>query len=104
RVALAPPTRRQCTADPNPSNIPQQALALLNDPTYVEASRAFAARILKEGGAESEARIRWSWQQALDRPPRKDELATARALLTKHLAEYKSDPKAADALLHVGLA
>ena len=48
---------------------PQQALVLLNDPTYVEASRAFATRILKEGGSDAEARIRWAWRQALSRQP-----------------------------------
>jgi hypothetical protein len=103
-LAFDAPSREECVAERNRSNIPQQALVLLNDPTYVEASRAFAARILKEGGSESEARIRWAWQQALDRQPRRDELATAGALLEKHLAEYRQDPKAAEAVLHIGAA
>lgn len=103
-VAFDAPSREECVAERNRSNIPQQALALLNDPTYVEASRAFAARIIKEGGRQSEDRIRWAWQQALDRKPRRDELATSLALLDKHLAEYRQDAKAADAVLHVGAA
>jgi hypothetical protein len=88
----------------NRSNIPQQALALLNDPTYVEASRVFAERILKEGGTDTEARIHWAWEQALDRAPRKDEVSIASALLNKQLAEYRDDPKSAEALGHVGMA
>src|SRR6185436_695862 len=48
-LAFDAPSREECVAERNRSNIPQQALALLNDPTYVEASRAFAARILKSG-------------------------------------------------------
>jgi hypothetical protein len=103
-LAFDAPSREECVAERNRSNIPQQALVLLNDPTYVEASRVFAARILKEGGKNPEEKIRWAWRQALDRPPRKDELQIAGELLAKHLAEYKADANAADSLLHAGLA
>jgi hypothetical protein len=102
--AFDAPTREECVAERNRSNIPQQALVLLNDPTYVEASRVFAARIIKQGGSKTDDRITWGWRQALDRAPRKDELQVARELLAKHLSEYKADTKSADALLHVGLA
>jgi hypothetical protein len=103
-LAFDAPTREECCAERIRSNIPQQALALLNDPTYVEASRVFAARILKDGGSAPEARINWAWRQALDRRPRPDEVATTHALLAKHLAEYRVDQKAARALLQVGAA
>ncbi|HSU55514.1 MAG TPA: PSD1 and planctomycete cytochrome C domain-containing protein [Candidatus Dormibacteraeota bacterium] len=103
-LAFDAPTREECVAERNRSNIPQQALVLLNDPTYVEASRAFAARILTEAGTSTDARIRWAWRKALEREPRTDERSVATDLLQKHLAEYRSDTKAADALLHVGLA
>jgi hypothetical protein len=103
-LAFDAPSREECVAERNRSNIPQQALALLNDPTYVEASRVFAARILKEADSKPEARLRWAWRQALARSPRKDELATASDLLTKHLGEYRADPKATDSVLHAGLA
>src|SRR5207237_1115649 len=39
------PSREECVAQRSQSNTPQQALTLLNDPTYVEAARVFAARI-----------------------------------------------------------
>jgi hypothetical protein len=103
-LAFDAPTREECCAERIRSNIPQQALVLLNDPTYVEASRVFAERMLQEGGTSLEARINWAWRQALDRPPRPDELSTTRELLNKHLAEYRSDPKSAEALLQVGAA
>jgi hypothetical protein len=101
-LAFDAPTREECTADRPRSNIPQQALVLLNDPTYVEASRAFAASILKKGGTDVESRINWAWWQALDRAPRPDELQTVQSVLYKALSEFKQNPSDADALLKVG--
>jgi hypothetical protein len=103
-LAFDAPTREECCAERGRSNIPQQALVLLNDPTYVEAARAFAARIVGEGGASADARIRWAWRQALAREPRPDELETTRSLLDKHLAQYADNPASARALLKVGQA
>jgi hypothetical protein len=102
-LAFDAPSREECAAERNRSNIPQQALALLNDPTYVEAARAFAARIIQQGGADPVSRINWAWRQALCRAPRPDELKTAKALLEGHLAEYRRDPQAAEAFSKVGL-
>ncbi len=102
-VAFDAPSREECAADRNRSNIPQQALVLLNDPSYVEAARAFATRIVREGGNDADARITWAWRQAVARAPRADELKTVRDLLSKHLAEYAKDAKSAEALLKVGL-
>ena len=102
-VAFDAPTREECAADRNRSNIPQQALVLLNDPTYVEAARALAARMLRSGGPGVDERLDWAWRQVLARRPRADELATTQALLAKELAEYRAHPDAADALLKGGL-
>jgi hypothetical protein len=101
-LAFDAPTREECAAERSRSNIPQQALVLLNDPTYVEAARAFAERIVREGGTNSESRIGWAWQQALDRPPRPDELETMQGLVGKLAEEYAGDRKAAEDLLKVG--
>ncbi len=102
-LAFDAPTREECAAERSRSNIPQQALVLLNDPTYVEAARVFAERIVTEGGVSSDDRIRWAWQQALMRQPDKTELNTLRALVEKHSAEYTADRGSAEALLKVGL-
>ncbi len=103
-LAFDAPSREECVAERNRSNIPQQALVLLNDPTYVEAARVFAARILKEGGVDQRARIAWAWREALQRPPRKDELDVIAALLDKNRTHYAQDQQAALALLKDGLA
>ena len=103
-LAFDAPNREECTAERNRSNIPQQALVLLNDPTYVEAARTFAARILVECKGNEKQRISWAWQQALQREPSADELKTITALLAKHLEDYRKDAKAADDILKTGIA
>jgi hypothetical protein len=103
-LAFDAPSREECAAERTRANIPQQALVLLNDPTYVEAARALAARILKEGGADVPSRLDWAWRQALGRKPREDEAAVARAVLEKHVAQYAQDPASAKAVLQAGLA
>ncbi len=47
-LAFDAPTREECAADRPQSNIPQQALVLLNDPTYVEAARALAVSMIND--------------------------------------------------------
>jgi hypothetical protein len=101
-LAFDAPTREECCADRNRSNIPQQALVLLNDPTYVEASRAFAVRIMREGGNDTRSRLTWAWRQVLSRTPRIDEVKTVEALLKKELTEYRADTASAEALLKTG--
>jgi hypothetical protein len=103
-VAFDAPSREECTAERNRSNIPQQALVLLNDPTYVESARAFAARIISECNGDATKRITWACQQALQRQPSADEMKTISALFTKHLADYQKDTAAAEALLKTGAA
>ena len=49
------PTARSAPARRALTNTPLQALVLLNDPTYVEASRALAQRALLEGGTDDES-------------------------------------------------
>ncbi|MEO8352916.1 MAG: DUF1549 and DUF1553 domain-containing protein, partial [Chthoniobacteraceae bacterium] len=103
-LAFDAPSREECVAERNRSNIPQQALVLLNDPTYVEAARVFANRILRECPGDTPQRIAWAYRQALGRAPREDEAAALSALLQKHSAHYAQDPESAAAVGKVGLA
>ncbi|MGQ0635064.1 MAG: PSD1 and planctomycete cytochrome C domain-containing protein [Planctomycetaceae bacterium] len=100
--AFDAPTREECNADRPRSNTPLQALALLNDPSYVEAARAFAERVLREGGSDVPARLDYAYIQALSRKPRPEEITLLSALYQKHLGQYQSDGKAADESLKVG--
>jgi hypothetical protein len=103
-LAFDAPSREECTAERNRSNIPQQALVLLNDPSYVEAARAFAVRIVSECKGTTEQRITWAWLQALQRKPDAEEMKIASELFAKQLSDYKKEPGDAEALLQTGLA
>lgn len=101
-LAFDAPSREECAADRGRSNIPQQSLVLMNDPCFVEAYRALAARVLTEASGDTEARIGWLWQQALQRDPRPQELLVLRDLLERQRAEYQRDAGSAAALLQTG--
>ncbi len=102
-LAFDAPTREECAAERSRSNIPQQALVLLNDPSYVEAARSFATRILREAPKDTRGRIAWAWQQALGRPATAEEVQTLTQLLDRQLAEFSADPDAARAFISVGI-
>ena len=102
-LAFDAPSREECCAERNRSNIPQQALVLLNDPSYVEAARSLAARILKECNGSPEERMAWAWRQVLQRLPRVEEMETVMPLVRTHIEHYKADPAAAESLLKTGL-
>lgn len=102
-LAFDAPSREECTAERMVSNTPQAALALLNDPTYVEAARVFAQNIIFLGGQSVDEKLDWAFRQALSRKPSADERPILRNLLETHRKQYLADSKAADALLGVGL-
>jgi hypothetical protein len=94
--------RQVCTVRQNRTNTPLHALTLMNDITYVEASRKLAERMLREGGADSSARIGWALRLATARPATPREIETLANIYDKMLARYKADPKAAEELLAIG--
>jgi hypothetical protein len=102
--AFEAPSREECVARRPRSNTPLAALALLNDPTFVEAARVFAARALREGGADDRARLEWMVRTVLTRAPAQREQAALLGLLAAERAAYAEDPAAARALLDVGQA
>ena len=101
-LAFDATSREECVAERPRSNTPQQALTLLNDPTYVEAARAFAARIVADGGPSADERLRWAFRRAVAREPKAEELSILTSLMKKHRAEFEKNAAAAGALLKVG--
>ena len=96
------PSREVCTVKRSRTNTPLQALALLNEITYVEAARALAQRMLTAGGATPVERIRWGFRRVANRLPDDAELEILLAGFQKHLARYRGDAEAASKLIAFG--
>jgi hypothetical protein len=96
------PAREECTANRPVSNTPQQALTLLNDPTFVEAARVFAANLLASGRTSDKARIEAAYQKALGRAPKPKELTSLTKFLDEQRAYYKENPDDSNKLLNIG--
>jgi len=97
------PAREECTANRVVSNTPQQALTLLNDPTFVEASRVFATRVLESGCRSDEERMDLAFQRALGRPVKSREQKSLLEFLTAQREHYGSNSEEAEALMRIGL-
>jgi hypothetical protein len=98
------PSREECIAYRNVSNTPQQALTLLNDPTFAEASRVFAARLLSAKAKSDEERLDLAFQEALARPIKPKERDSLTRFLAAQREHYKLDQAEADKLLRIGIA
>ncbi|MFZ9460440.1 MAG: PSD1 and planctomycete cytochrome C domain-containing protein [Opitutales bacterium] len=95
------PARDECTALRNYSNTPQQALTLLNDPTFVEAARVMASRLQAAPSAE---RLALGFRLAMGRDPKPAERPSLEKLVGEQTAYYRANPAEATKLLKVGLS
>ena len=101
-VTLDAPDRETCTVRRARTNTPLQALVLMNDPTYVEAARKFAERIVREGGSTRDERLAFAFRSVLARSPSAEELRVLQTLYDAQWKKFKADPAAAQKLLTVG--
>ncbi len=101
-LAFDAPTRQECTAQRNVTNTPGQALALLNDPIFVEAARVFAMQLVCDSAATDSERIDMAFQLALQRSPSSDEISVLAKLLARQRAHYLEHPSDAVSLVSVG--
>jgi len=95
------PDRETCTVRRARTNTPLQALALLNDPTYVEASRKLAERVIR-GAATDPDRIELAVRLVVARPPTDRESAILLRLLWAQRDVWRRDAKRAERFLRVG--
>lgn len=102
-LAFDAPTRQECTAKRATTNTPGQALALLNDPVFVEAAKALAEKMLKAGEANSdEQRIAFLFRSTLQRSPTEMETEHLSQTLAEFRELFKENTTAATNLLAVG--
>lgn len=88
------PSRSVCSVKPTRTNTPLQSLALLNDPTYVDAARHLA-RQLAEQKLSPEERIRTIYLRVLGREPTANEQAVLLSGIKRRQALYEADANAA---------
>ncbi|HZV36860.1 MAG TPA: DUF1553 domain-containing protein [Verrucomicrobiae bacterium] len=95
------PDRQICTVRRPRTNTPLQALILMNDPTYMEASRKLAERMM-ESAKSSDDRIAYAYHLVLARAPHGAEVGVLQKLYQQQLARYHGNTAAALKLLSVG--
>ena len=102
--AFDAPSREECTARRPRSNTPLAALTMLNDPSFVEAARVFAQRILHANLEHTDsARLTWAYRELFSHEPSSREKKLLLSLLNEHREEYHADEQAANKLVTVGL-
>jgi hypothetical protein len=102
--AFDAPSREECTAQRPRSNTPLAALVLLNDPSFLEAARVFAERILREGGPKCDERLDYAFRRAVARSPDSVERKVLTELVLQSQCEYAADGDAARKVVSVGQA
>ena len=96
------PTREICTVKRSRTDTPLQALALLNEVTFVEASRALAQKMIKEGGTTPEQRIAYGYKRATAHDADAVSVKTLLKGWSERLAFYKANAEDAKNLITQG--
>jgi hypothetical protein len=103
--AFDAPSREECTAQRPRSNTPLAALVLLNDPTFVEAARSFAVRVLTESNTQDiDERLQLAMNLAVSRNADATELAIFRDLLAASVEHYSANHEDAAQAVSAGIS
>ena len=95
-------SREACSVLTARTNTPLQALNLMNDEQFVEASRSLAERMLREGGSSSDEQIAYGHKLALSRNPEPDVLNLLTDGYRSYLDTFEANPDQANELIAVG--
>lgn len=96
------PTREKCTVSRSATNTPLQALVLMNDPQFLEASRFLAERTLAEGGDSDTERLSFAYRTVTGRKPTQQVLSVLVTGLERERKRLADDEAAAKDLLSIG--
>jgi len=107
---VAPPTmvtfdatsREACTVQRSRTNTPLQALALMNDVTFVEAARVIAQRLSSNPARSMTEQITQAFQAITARNPLPVELTILQRRFEASLQTFQKEPESAQRLIHVG--
>ena len=96
------PGRSRCQVRRQKTSTPVQALALMNDPQFVEASRVAAERVLRQASQDPGDRIIHAMRLLTGRRPRPEELDVLLELYEGRRGGFQGDPSRALQLLTIG--
>jgi Protein of unknown function (DUF1553)/Protein of unknown function (DUF1549)/Planctomycete cytochrome C/Concanavalin A-like lectin/glucanases superfamily len=109
RMAMPPdmdafdaPTRDTACTRRQRTDTPLQALVTMDDPQWVEASRALAQRLIEQGGKQPEQRIKYLSDLVLSHDPSPQMESVLQQSLSQMEQHYTADPAAARDLVAVG--
>ncbi|WP_206026201.1 PSD1 and planctomycete cytochrome C domain-containing protein [Roseimicrobium sp. ORNL1] len=83
------------------SNTPLQALTMMNDPVFVEATQALAHRVMRESKRDTNARLKHLFRLCMMREPRADEMERLHAFHAEQAERVRASGK--DALSVLGI-
>tara|TARA_R110002049_G_scaffold696_6_gene4464 strand:+ start:246922 stop:250140 length:3219 start_codon:yes stop_codon:yes gene_type:complete len=101
-TAFDAPSREVCTVKRENTNTPLQALVLMNDTQFVEASKILAERMQTEGGNTLEDQIAYGFRLAVSRFPKEEEALVLKELYQTQSDRFETNPKEIKRLLTVG--
>jgi len=93
--------RQTCRVKPSTTCTPLHALTTLNDPTWVEASRALVEQLVASSKTTSD-RLTEAFRRVTMRVPSEKELAVLLRIYERQVELYRADLDGAKALLSVG--
>ena len=101
------PSREACVLQRSQTNTPLAALVLMNDPTFVEASRKLAERVMHTvNGSDTEKsdteKLEWLFRITTSRRPSPDEIDLLVSTFQAALRRYVDHPELAEQLMTVG--
>ena len=103
------PEREFCVVRRSVTNTPLQALVIMNDVTYLEASRVLAARVYydavaRDGQSPAQARLDMMFRLATGRHPTAEESSILVSALNEHRTRYMQSEEDAKSLISYGQA
>jgi hypothetical protein len=93
--------RQACRVKPGKTSTPLHALTTLNDPTWIEASRFLAEKIMLEA-KETSDRLETAFRHVTAQTPSVAKLSVLERAYNEQLAIFKQNPQEADKLLAIG--
>lgn len=96
------PNREACSIKRSRTNTPLQALALLNEITYIEAAKKLAEKMILEGGSNDESKLAFGFRMVTGRSPDPSELNILSKGYLKDYSFFKSEPDNAKSLISLG--